>query len=156
MTTKLDLFNQQYITKKRKLAPGDIVKIQLELPKKKGQKSKKRDKQGKSIDEKSRPKTQIFKGIIIALKHRKEVGATFTVRGTVAGVAVERIFPLHSPLIKKIEIIKHSKVRRAKLYYLRKVSTKKATLKRREEDRETEKEDKDIKEEKGEGEKEKK
>jgi large subunit ribosomal protein L19 len=153
MTTKLDLFNQQHITKKRKLAPGDIVKIQLELPKKKEQKSKKRDKQSKGVDEKSRPKKQIFKGIIIALKHRKEVGATFTVRGIVAGVAVERIFPLHSPLIKKIEIIKHSKVRRAKLYYLRKVSSKKATLKRKEGEEGEVEEDKDIKKEKEEEEK---
>lgn len=122
MTTKLNLFNQQNISTREKLSPGDIVKIQLEIPK---------NKKNKKIDKKNKSRTQIFKGTVIAVKHGKEIGATFTVRGTVANIAVERIFPLHSPLIKKIEIIKQSKVRRAKLYYLRKVNLKKARLKKR-------------------------
>ena len=65
-------------------------------------------------------KTSIFEGLILARKHGKEIGATITVRKVVDGVGVEKIIPLHSPNIEKIEIIKREKVRRAKLYYLRK------------------------------------
>ncbi len=122
MTTKLDLFKEQNITKAKKLSPGDIIKMQLEILS---------DKKNKNADKKNKPKIQIFKGTVIAVKHGKEINATFTVRGIVAGVAVERIFPLHSPIIKKIEIIRHSKVRRAKLYYLRYVSAKKTILKKK-------------------------
>lgn len=60
-----------------------------------------------------------FTGLVIARKHGAGVNATFTVRAEVAGMGVERIFPLHSPLITKIKPVKRSKVRRAKLYYLR-------------------------------------
>lgn len=65
-------------------------------------------------------KTSIFEGLVIARKHGKEIGATITVRKEIDGVGVEKIIPLHSPNIEKIEIIKREKVRRAKLYYLRK------------------------------------
>lgn len=60
-----------------------------------------------------------FAGLVIARTHGSGIDATFTVRRTGSGVGVERIFPLHSPIIDKIERIKHLKVRRAKLYYLR-------------------------------------
>ena len=56
---------------------------------------------------------------MLARKHGTEPGATFTVRKVSKGVGVERIFPLYSPMIDKIEIVKHSRVRRAKLYYVR-------------------------------------
>lgn len=65
-------------------------------------------------------KSHPFEGIVIARKHGKEIGATITVRRIVDGIGVEKIFPLHSPLLEKIEILKREKVRRAKLYYLRK------------------------------------
>ncbi|MBC7074326.1 50S ribosomal protein L19 [Candidatus Parcubacteria bacterium] len=65
-------------------------------------------------------KTHVFEGIVIARKHGKEIGATMTVRKEIGGIGVERIFPLHSPLLEKIEIIKRQKTRRSKLYYLRK------------------------------------
>ena len=60
-----------------------------------------------------------FEGLVIARKHGKEPGATVTLRKVVDGIGVERIFPVHSPTISKIEILRRSKVRRAKLYYIR-------------------------------------
>ena len=65
-----------------------------------------------------------FEGLVLARKHGNEMGANFTVRGSAAGVAIEKIFPIHSPTIEKVEIIKKAKVRRAKLYYLRGKSRK--------------------------------
>lgn len=71
------------------------------------------------IQEKGKTRTQLFEGLVLATKHGKETGATFTVRKISNGVGVERIFPLYSPNIDRIEIIKRSKVRRSKLYFLR-------------------------------------
>lgn len=76
------------------------------------------------IKEGNKTRTQPFEGIVIAKKHGLEAGATFTVRKIIGSTGVEKIFPLHSPLIEKIEIIKASKVRRAKLYFLREKSKK--------------------------------
>lgn len=84
------------------------------------------------IKEKDKEKIQVFEGVIIAKKHGKEIGATITVRKVIGGVGVERIFPLHLPTIEKIEITRRSKIRRAKLYYLREAKGKKARLKRKE------------------------
>ncbi|MBT4849434.1 50S ribosomal protein L19 [Candidatus Parcubacteria bacterium] len=75
-----------------------------------------REKNAKG-EEKQR--TQIFEGIILAKKHRKEIGATITVRKVSGGIGVEKIFPLNSPIVEKIEPIKQATVRRAKLGYLR-------------------------------------
>lgn len=71
------------------------------------------------IREKGKIRIQIFEGLVLARKHGTEAGGTFTVRATMSGVGVEKIFPLYSPMIDKIEIIRRSKVRRAKLYYIR-------------------------------------
>ncbi len=64
-----------------------------------------------------------FTGIVIARKHGKEAGATFTVRAILAGVGVEKVYPLHSPAIVKVEVVSSpKKVHRAKLYFVRKIS----------------------------------
>ena len=73
----------------------------------------------KVLDEKGKVRLQAFEGIVLARKHGKEIGATFTVRRIASGVGVERIFPLYSPSIDKIEITKKSRARRSKLYYIR-------------------------------------
>ncbi len=73
----------------------------------------------KILDEKGKSRFQSFEGIVLARKHGKEAGATFTVRKVASGVGVERIFPLYSPMIGKIEITKRSRARRSKLYYIR-------------------------------------
>lgn len=71
------------------------------------------------IQEKGKTRLQAFEGLVLARKHGKEAGATFTVRRVASGVGVEKIFPLYSPIIDKIEVLKRSKVRRAKLYHIR-------------------------------------
>lgn len=71
------------------------------------------------IEEKGKFRLQAFEGLVLARKHGTEPGATFTVRRVASGVGVEKIFPLYSPMIDKIEIVKRSRVRRAKLYYIR-------------------------------------
>lgn len=71
------------------------------------------------IEEKGKTRIQIFEGLVIAVKHGVEAGATFTVRATLSGIGVEKIYPLYSPNIDKIEIVKRSKVRRSKLYFIR-------------------------------------
>jgi large subunit ribosomal protein L19 len=115
MPTKLDIFNQLQLKKNLPdVRPGDTVCI------------------SQKIKEGGKERIQDFEGLVIARKHGKEIGATITVRKVISGIGVERIFPLHSPTIEKIKIIKKGKVRRAKLYYLRKIKGKKARLKKKE------------------------
>jgi large subunit ribosomal protein L19 len=71
------------------------------------------------IQEKGKTRLQAFEGLVLARKHGAEAGATFTVRRVASGVGVEKIFLLYSPMIDKIEIVKRSKVRQAKLYHIR-------------------------------------
>lgn len=73
----------------------------------------------KIVDDKGKSRIQVFEGLVLARKHGNEPGATFTVRRVTSGVGVEKIYPLYSPAIDKIEIIRRAKVRRAKLYYIR-------------------------------------
>ncbi len=73
----------------------------------------------KIVDIKGKARIQVFQGTVLARKHGNEPGATFTVRKVASGVGVEKIFPLYSPNIDKIEIVRRSKVRRAKLYFIR-------------------------------------
>lgn len=76
------------------------------------------------IEEKGKTRIQVFEGLVIGRKHGTEPGATFTVRRSTGGYAVEKIYPLFSPMIDKIEIVKRSKVRRSKLYYIRRKAIK--------------------------------
>lgn len=71
------------------------------------------------IEEKGKTRLQAFEGLVLARKHGNEAGGTFTVRKVSGGVGVEKILPLYSPTIDKIEIVKRAKVRRAKLYFVR-------------------------------------
>jgi len=87
--------------KKLDLRAGDTVKV------------------SQKIQEKGKTRLQIFEGLVLARKHGSEAGATFTVRKVSGGYGIERIFPLYSPMIDKIEVTRRAKVRRAKLYYIR-------------------------------------
>ena len=71
------------------------------------------------IQDKGKTRIQVFEGLVLARKHGAEAGGTFTVRKVVDGIGVEKIYPLYSPLIDKIEITRRAKVRRAKLYHIR-------------------------------------
>jgi large subunit ribosomal protein L19 len=90
--------------------PGDTVKVRMK------------------VIEGERERSQIFEGIIIRVRP-SGAGASFTVRKVFHGVGVERTFPLNSPRLEKVEILRHGRVRRAKLYYLRQLSSKRARLK---------------------------
>ena len=122
---KIENFVKPYLKKDLPdVRPGDVVRISQKIP------AYDKSSAGKKEGEKER--TQIFEGTVIARKHRKEMGATITVRREISGVGVERIFPIHLPTIEKIEILKRGKVRRAKLYYLRKMKGKRAKIKSKE------------------------
>jgi large subunit ribosomal protein L19 len=105
---------------------GDTVivwsKILEEKTEKKGDKKDKKGDAKKSDANKFR--LQAFEGIVLARKHGTEIGATFTVRKIASGVGVERIFPLYSPMVDKIEVTKKSNARRSKLYYIREKAVK--------------------------------
>ncbi len=82
------------------------------------------------IREGDKERIQVFEGVVIR-KRRGKTGATFTVRKVSYGIGVERIFPLHSPLIDRIEVVSRGKVRRSRLYYLRALRGKAARIKER-------------------------
>ncbi len=86
----------------KEIRPGDRVKVE------------------RKVIEGDKERIQVIEGVVIARKHGNQPGATITVRKIASGVGVEFVFPLNSPQIKKIEVLKSSKVNRAKLYYLRK------------------------------------
>lgn len=94
------------------MRPGDTVRVHVKV--------REGDKQ----------RIQVFEGLVIG-QHRGGARATFTVRKVSFGQGVERIFPLHSPIIDKIEVVRSARVRRAKLYFLRKLRGKAARLRER-------------------------
>jgi len=79
--------------------------------------------------DKDKDKIQMFEGLVICRKHGNEIGATITVRKIASGVGVEKLFPIHSPIVDRIEIVKRGKVRRSKIYYIRDARGKAARLK---------------------------
>jgi len=87
--------------KKMDLRPGNTVKV------------------WQKIQEKGKTRLQAYEGLIIAHKHGSEAGATITVRKVASGVGMEKIFPIYSPNIDKIDILRRAKVSKAKLYYIR-------------------------------------
>jgi large subunit ribosomal protein L19 len=90
--------------------PGDTVKVHVK------------------IREGDKERVQVFEGVVIR-RHRGRMGATFTVRKISYGVGVERIFPMHSPQIDKVELLRRGRVRRSRLYYLRQRVGKAARIK---------------------------
>ena len=96
------------------LRSGDTVRVWQKIV----------EKKGPAKDGASRTRLQAFEGLMLARKHGREAGGTFTLRRASSGIGVEKIFPLYSPVIDKIEVIKRSKVRRAKLYHIRDKATK--------------------------------
>lgn len=127
--TLVSQFNKDQIkTDLPNTRPGDTVRIHQIIPVVAGIKSKK----AKKVEKEEKEKVQIFEGIVLARKHGKGINSTITVRKVISGVGVEKIIPLHSPLVKKIEILKRGKVRRAKLFYLRTAKGRKARLKAKE------------------------
>ena len=114
MTQKIvDAFNKAQLKEIPHIVSGDTVKIH------------------QKIKEKDKERIQVYEGLVIAKKHGDGINGTITVRKVSAGVGVEKVFPIHSPFIAKIEVVKKSKVRRAKLYYIRSATGKKARLKRK-------------------------
>ncbi len=92
--------------------PGDTVKVHVR------------------VREGEKERIQVFQGVVIARKHgENSPQSTFRVRKISSGIGVERVFPLHSPMVAKIDVVRRGRVRRAKLYYLRGLSGKAARIK---------------------------
>ena len=92
------------------LAPGDTVKVKAK------------------IMERGKERAQLFHGVVIKVRRGAD-GGNFTIRRVARGIGVEHTFPFSSPLVEKVEVVRHGKVRRAKLYYLRGLSSKAARTK---------------------------
>ncbi len=109
MDTLQALDKEQMRTDIPQFKPGDTVKVHVRI--KEGEKER----------------VQVFQGVVIR-RRKGRVNSTFTVRKVSYGVGVERIFPLHSPMIVKIEVVTRGRVRRSRLYYLRKLRGKAARI----------------------------
>jgi large subunit ribosomal protein L19 len=113
MDARIALVESRYMRKETpEFRPGDTVKVNVK------------------VTEGNRERIQVFEGVVIARKHGG-LRETFIVRKISGGVGVERIFPLNCPSVDSIEVVRHGRVRRAKLYYLRKLSGKAARIKER-------------------------
>lgn len=108
MATNTNIISGVQVEERKNLdiRPGDTVRV------------------WQKIQEKGKIRLQAFEGLVLARKHGKEAGGTFTVRKVIDSVGVEKIFPLYTPMIDKIELIRRSKVRRAKLYFVREKAAK--------------------------------
>jgi large subunit ribosomal protein L19 len=108
------LFNNKPNPNIPSLAPGDTVKVRTK------------------IMERGKERPQLFQGVVIKVRHGAD-GGNFTIRRVARGIGVEHTFPFSSPLVEKVEVVRHGKVRRAKLYYLRGLSSKAARTKEKRE-----------------------
>ena len=106
----IDTVEAPQLTERPDIRPGDTVKVHVR------------------VREGDKERIQVFEGIVIGM-HRGGARASFTVRKVSFGQGVERIFPLHSPTIAKLEIVRSARVRRAKLYFLRELRGKAARMK---------------------------
>jgi large subunit ribosomal protein L19 len=98
---------------------GDTVRVWQNIVELKQQKqANKKEATVKNV------RKQAFEGLVLAVKHGTEAGATFTVRKVSSGVGVERIFPLYSPMIDSIEVLRRARTRRAKLYFIRRKASR--------------------------------
>jgi large subunit ribosomal protein L19 len=105
----IDVVEQGQLVQRPALKSGDTVKVHVK------------------VREGDKERIQVFEGMVIGM-HRGGLRASFTVRKVSFGQGVERIFPLHSPVIDKIDVVRRGKVRRAKLYYLRGLRGKAARI----------------------------
>ena len=110
--TAIDTVEQNQLLQRPAIKSGDTVRVHVK------------------VREGEKERIQIFEGVVIGM-HRGGVGATFTVRKVSFGQGVERIFPLHSPVIDRIDIVRSARVRRAKLYFLRALRGKAARIRER-------------------------
>ncbi len=108
----IEAVERPQLKERPEMRPGDTVRVHVK------------------VREGEKERLQVFDGIVIA-QHRGGVRATFTVRKVSFGQGVERVFPLHSPIIDKIEVVRSARVRRAKLYFLRKLRGKAARMRER-------------------------
>ena len=108
----INTVEQPHLTDRPAMRSGDTVRVHVK------------------VREGDKERIQVFEGTVIGL-HRGGANATFTVRKVSFGQGVERIFPLHSPIIDKIEVMRTAQVRRAKLYFLRELKGKAARMKER-------------------------
>src|SRR6476469_10020893 len=105
----IELIEKAQLAERPAMQAGDTVKVHVK------------------VREGDKERIQVFEGIVIGM-HRGGARASFTVRKVSFGQGVERIFPLHSPIIQKVEVVRSAKVRRAKLYYLRDLKGKAARM----------------------------
>jgi large subunit ribosomal protein L19 len=108
----IDVVERAQLVQRPALKSGDTVKVHVK------------------VREGDKERIQVFEGMVIGM-HRGGARATFTVRKVSFGQGVERIFPLHSPIIEKIDVVRTAQVRRAKLYFLRDLKGKAARMKER-------------------------
>jgi large subunit ribosomal protein L19 len=110
MATAIDIVERPQLTTRPPIKTGDTIRVHVR------------------VREGDKERIQIFEGMVIGL-HRGGARGTFTVRKVSFGQGVERIFPLHSPVIDKIDVVRTARVRRAKLYFLRNLRGKAARMK---------------------------
>ena len=108
---KITKFTKNQLKNKVKFRVGDTVKVH------------------QRIKEGAKERIQMFEGLVLSKKHGDGVNGTFTVRKVASGVGVEKVFPVHSPVIEKIEVVKSGKVRSAKIYYIREATGRRGRLK---------------------------